>query len=38
MAWAINPGQDEAVLQEFTERRIYHYYPDEPYTLYRERR
>jgi hypothetical protein len=38
VAWEINPEQDEAVLQEFSERQVYHYYPDEPYTLYREKR
>ena len=38
VAWEINPEQDEAVLQEFSERQVYHYYPDEPYTLYNETR
>jgi hypothetical protein len=38
VAWQSNPEQDEAVMQEFSDRRIYHYYPDEPYTLYKEKR
>ncbi|HEY44582.1 MAG TPA: hypothetical protein G4O11_11435, partial [Anaerolineae bacterium] len=38
VAWKINPEQDEAVMHEFSDRRIYHYYPDEPYTLYKEKR
>jgi hypothetical protein len=38
VAWEINPEQDEAVLQEFSERQVYHYYPDEPYRLYNKKR
>ncbi len=38
IAWDVKPAQDEAVIQEFPERRVYHYYPDEPYILYREKR
>lgn len=38
VAWETNPERDEAVRQEFSDRQVYHYYPDEPYTLYKEKR
>jgi hypothetical protein len=38
VAWDVKPAQDEAVIQEFPDRRVYHYYPDEPYRLYKEKR
>ena len=38
VAWDVKPAQDGAVTQEFPERRVYHYYPGEPYTLYKEKR
>jgi hypothetical protein len=38
IAWEIKPEQDQAVIQQHAERQIYHYDPDEPYTLYREER
>jgi hypothetical protein len=38
VALEANPEQAEAVIQEFPDRRVYHYYPDEPYMLYNEKR
>jgi hypothetical protein len=33
-AWSNRPKIDILLAQDFPERTVYHYYPDEPYTFY----
>ncbi len=35
IAWSINPAVDAAVVSEFTGRTVYHYYPGQPFQLYK---
>ncbi len=38
VAWGIGPELDAQVIRDFSDRLIYHYYPDDPHTLYLEPR
>lgn len=33
-AWSIGPTVDASLAQDFPQRALYHYYPDEPYIFY----
>ena len=38
VAWGINPELNGQVIRDFYDRSVYHYYPDDPHTLYLESR
>lgn len=38
VAWGINPELNVQVIRDFSDRSVYHYYPDDPHTLYLEPR
>jgi hypothetical protein len=33
-AWNISPSADGMVANEFPDRSVYHYYPEQPFKLY----
>lgn len=35
-AWSINPPNDALLVNDFPGRKIYHYYPEQPFQLYKE--
>jgi len=35
-AWSNSPSTDSALAEAFPERKLYHYYPGQPFQLYRE--
>jgi len=35
-AWSIDPSTDASLANDFPDRSIYHYYPEQPFQLYRE--
>jgi hypothetical protein len=35
-AWSISPSIDASLAGDFPDRTVYHYYPNQPFELYRE--
>jgi hypothetical protein len=35
-AWSISPSIDDSLAEDFPNRKVYHYYPGQPFQLYRE--